>query len=267
MKTMHLLLCFCMLFPTYAQKCIKIPTGYQRLIFHDEFNGEGLPDKTKWSYEEGHKRNREMQYYMSERLENSYVKDGCLHLVCRNDSLIINNKTESVTSASLHTRHTFNFKYGRVEMRAKLPWCLGTWPAIWLMPVSSVYGQWPKSGEIDIMEHVGYEPEKIHYAAHTHDTKTSKTGIGSNVFCPTACSDFHVYALEWHEDRLEWYLDGHKRYVTKRPKDAIWTSWPFDQEFYLILNLAFGGGWGGLKGVATEELPQEYIIDYVRIFQ
>lgn len=245
---------------------LKIPKGYSKIVFQDEFNGQGLPDSLKWDYEVGYVRNREMQYYTPNSLDHSYISKGCLHLVARPDSIRRDGRQCKVTSASIHTKRTFNYKYGRVEVRAKLPVSLGTWPAIWMMPAKSTYGAWPKSGEIDIMEHVGYEPEKVHYAAHTFHSKTTKQGIGSNIFTPDV-TEFHVYAFEWHEDRLEWYFDGRKRYVYTIPDQATWEQWPFDQPYYLILNLAFGGGWGGIKGVDLDLLPQQYVIDYIRVFQ
>lgn len=254
--------------PATESGTISIPKGYTKLVFHDEFNGNGLPDDSNWGYEEGYLRNSEKQYYASKRLANSYQKDGYLYLIALNDSAEIAGKMHPITSASIHSKKTFNWKYGKVEVRTKLPMCLGTWPAIWMMPVKGVYGGWPKSGEIDIMEHVGYEPEKINYAIHTEAyNHMKKNGLGSNAFCPTCYTDFHVYGLEWHEDRVEWYLDGRKRFVINKPKNATWESWPLDQPFYLILNLAFGGGWGGTKGIDMDGLPQEYVIDYVRIFQ
>lgn len=256
---------------SYAQsseKNIPIPKGNTKLAFQDEFNGKGLPDKEKWDFEKGYIRNSEKQFYAGDRKENVYLKDGYLHLVARNDSAVIDGKARPITSASIHTKNTFAFKYGKIEIRAKLPFCLGTWPAIWLMPTENKYGWWPKSGEIDIMEHVGYDPEKINYAIHTESNNHKKqNGKGSNAFCPTCYTEFHTYGLEWHEDRIEWFLDGKKRFVVTRSENATWEAWPFDQNFYLILNLAFGGGWGGTKGIDPQCLPQEYIIDYVRIFQ
>lgn len=262
------LLCAAAFTALFAQAADKPSGKYTRLVFHDEFNGKGLPDTTKWDFEYGRLRNGEKQFYTADRIENAYRKGGCLHLVVRNDSALIDGEVRPITSASIHTKKTFAMKYGKVEVRAKLPLCLGTWPAIWMMPVQNVYGYWPKSGEIDIMEHVGYDPEKVNYAIHTEaHNHMKKNGKGHNAFCHTCCSEFHVYGLEWYEDRLEWYLDGRKRFVVTRPENATWESWPFDQEFYLILNLAFGGGWGGTKGIDTDLLPQEYIIDYIRVYQ
>lgn len=240
---------------------------YNKLVFADEFDQGSRPDTSKWSYETGYKRNHELQYY-TDRAENAYLSDGCLHIVARADSAEVDGERRPVTSASLLTKGKFDFTYGRVEMRAKLPVALGTWPALWLMPVERAErGGWPGCGEIDIMENVGYEPERINYAIHTlNRNHMKKNGLGFHAFCADP-EEFHVYALEWHPDRIEWYLDGRKRYVVKRPDGATWEDWPFDRPFYLIVNSAFGGGWGGTMGVAPEELPRDYVIDYIRIYQ
>ena len=135
-----------------------------KLVFEDHFDGEGLPDSTRWNYEEGYVRNGELQYYTVARPENCYQKDGCLHIVCRNDSARIEqglfgkawatpvdttrcDSVAPVTSASITTRGLGEWKYGRVEVRAKLPDCRGSWPAIWMMPARDTYGKWPRSGE------------------------------------------------------------------------------------------------------------------------
>lgn len=248
-------------------KKIEIPNGYSKLVFHDEFNGEGLPDESKWSYEKGYLRNGEMQYYTVGRKENCFQKNGFLNIVALNDSAEIDGKVRPVTSTSITTKDKQTWTYCRVEMRAKLPMCLGTWPAVWMMPNADKYGEWPKSGEIDIMEYVGYQPGDVHYAIHSekynHKINTQKR---ETVACPTCYTDYHVYALEWHPDRLEWYLDGEKKFTVVNDEDT-WDAWPFNQPFYLILNFAFGGGWGGYKGVDLSALPQAYQIDYVRVFQ
>lgn len=246
---------------------IIIPEGYGRLVFQDEFNCSGMPDTTKWGYEKGYLRNGEKQYYTVGRRENCYVEDGRLHIVARNDSAMVDGDVRPVTSTSLFTKGKHFWKYCYVEVRAKLPSCRGTWPAIWMMPEKSVYGRWPKSGEIDIMEHVGYAPEHVHYAAHSEKYNHVK-GIQKNthVDCGDAADRFHVYGLEWTEDEMTWILDGKRMFTVARDEDG-WEAWPFDQEFYLILNLAFGGGWGGQQGIDLTKLPQVYEIDYVRVFQ
>ena len=240
---------------------------YIQLVWQDEFEGIGLPDSTKWGYEKGYVRNQEMQFYTFERLENAARRDGLLIITCRNDSAMIDGEIRPVTSASLITRGKGDWKYGRIEVRAKLPSCLGTWPAIWMMPTTRVYGGWPKSGEIDMMEHVGYEPDKIFFNLHTEKYNHTKgTGRGTSVDCPNPDKEFHVYAVEWFEDHIDWFLDD-KKVFSIQDDQTGWESWPLDQPFYLILNFAFGGAWGGQHGVDLSALPQEYQIDYVRVFQ
>ncbi|MBB4035361.1 beta-glucanase (GH16 family) [Dysgonomonas hofstadii] len=246
---------------------VAIPQGYSKIVFQDEFNDKGLVDAAKWGYEEGYLRNGEKQYYTKGRLENCRVENGVLYITALNDSALIDGAIRPVTSASITTKGKAEWKYCRIDVRAKLPVCLGTWPAIWMMPAESSYGRWPDSGEIDIMEHVGYEPESVHYAIHMKSNNHMKgNGFTSKVFSPTP-NDFHIYSIEWHEDRLEWYLDGRKRFVINKPTESNWENWPYDQPFYLILNFAFGGGWGGQKGIDMEGMPLEYVIDYVRVFQ
>lgn len=248
---------------------IPVPAGYTRLIFHDEFDGSGLPNPAIWSYEEGYARNGELQYYTKERTDNVEVVDGVLHIRCLNDRNYpdpVKGGMCEYTSGSITTQNTVKFTYGRVDVRAKLSDVKGTWPAIWLMPNDSFYGPWPRSGEIDIMEQVGYNPYVIYFTAHTSQQNGENNKHHYNMRVPTCCSDFHVYSLEWTENKLTWLVDN-KRGFTVVKSSPIWTGWPFDKDFYLILNLAWGGGWGGREGVDPERLPTEYLIDYVRIFQ
>ena len=250
-----------------AEDKVVIPSGYERMVFCDEFDTGSMPDTTKWVYEKGYLRNGEMQYYTVGRKDNCYIEDGKLHLTARNDSATIDGKVRPVTSTSLVTHGKHSWKYCYVEVRAKLPASLGTWPAIWMMPENSVYGSWPRSGEIDIMEHVGYNPRNIHYSIHSykynHVKNTQKTHW---VVRNDAAGEYHTFAFEWKENRMSWILDGQVQYTVVKDEDG-WEAWPFDQNFYLILNLAFGGGWGGQQGVNLNSLPQHYVIDYVRIFQ
>lgn len=268
-------------------KLISIPFGYSKLVFQDEFNGTGLPDAAKWNFEEGYVRGAEMQYYTVGRKENCYQKDGYLHLVCENEPVLIKNAkvnkqwasggweerrkdtTISVKSASITTRGLKFWKYCRVDVRAKLPMCKGTWPAIWMMPQVDKYGYWPRSGEMDIMEHVGYDPNLLHYTLHCHDhnSGTWPNPYNKSVTCKTSYTEFHIYGFEWTEDKISWYLDGKLKFSLSRPEDFTIANWPYCEEFYLILNQAFGGSWGGREGVDLNGLPQDYQIDYVRVYQ
>ncbi len=243
---------------------VVIPEGCSKMVFSDEFNVPGSPDSTRWFFETGYVRNGEMQYYTDGA--NARCEDGLLIIEARNDSVVIDGNVCPVTSASLQSRHAW--RYGYVEVRAKIPSFRGSWPAIWMMPQASVYGNWPRSGEIDIMEHVGYAPQNIHFAAHSQRYNHMR-GVQRNHVeeAPEAVGSFHTYALRWTPERLTWIYDGRECFSLDREKNADWTSWPFDSDFYLLLNLAVGGGWGGQEGVDLTALPQRYEIDYVRIFQ
>ena len=246
---------------------ITIPEGCSRLVFSDEFDSPGAPDTTKWTWEEGYVRNGEMQYYTHGA--NAWCDDDS-HLIieARADSADIGGQICPVTSASITTKNRGAWKYCYVEVRAKLPSFRGSWPAIWMMPEDDIYGDWPRSGEIDILEHVGYAPENIHFAAHS-ERYNHMRGIQKNCVCPAedCVGEFHTYGLRHTPDRMTWYYDGVEQFSLEKEKDADWTSWPFDNEFYLILNLAVGGGWGGNQGVDLAGMPARYEIDYVRIFQ
>jgi beta-glucanase (GH16 family) len=251
-----------------TQNATPVPQGYSRLVFQDEFTGENLPDSTKWGYETGYVRNGEMQYYANARIENSYQKDGILYINCLNDSVGIDGEMRPVSSASLTTKGKGDWKYGRIEVRAKLPEGSGTWPAIWMMPTDNVYGDWPKSGEIDILEHLGNEPSMFYHTIHT-DKYNYSYGEGAKGAArqhPAATSEWHVFALEWREDCLEWYCDDRLQFQVVKTEDT-WQTWPFSERFYLILNFAFAGGWGGQKGYDIRTLPLSFQIDYVRVFQ
>ena len=240
---------------------------FTNLVWQDEFNGFGLPDTSKWNYERGYVRNRELQYYTVGRLENAEQRDGNLVITARNDSAMINDEIRPITSASLTSRGKSEWKYGRIEVRAKLPMWLGTWPAIWMLPSTRIYGGWPRGGEIDIMEHVGFDPHTIYFNLHTEKYNHTKgTGRGTSVSSPNPDQAFHVYAVEWFEDHIDWFLDDKKVFSIQNENEG-WESWPLDQPFYLIINFAFGGAWGGEKGVDMDGFPLEYFIDYVRIFQ
>ncbi len=253
---------------------IEFPEGYSKLVFHDEFNGTGLPDKSKWGYEEGFVRNHEMQYYTVERVENVFQEDGVLHIRCIDaDTLrdengeILNKHIEEdtgkdyyITSGSITTKNKYDWTYCRVEARLKVPQSSGTWPALWMMPSESVYGYWPRSGEIDIMEYIGNDIDRFYCATHFYNGDKGNNRQVDDI------NDWHIIAFEWHEDRMEFFCDGRMFYRILNP-NTNWGDWPFDQPFYLILNFAFGGGWGGQKGFDNTALPLDYLVDYVRVFQ
>lgn len=240
---------------------------FKKLVWSDEFNYNGLPDGRKWNYEKGYVRNNELQYYTVQRKENAVAQNGYLTITAKNDSLKVADTICPITSASITTLGIKDFTYGRYEVRAKIPSSLGTWPAVWMLGSNIKTVGWPACGEIDILEHVGYMPDTVHFNVHTgkynHINKNNK---GVKVAYSQPYNDFHVYAIEWFKDRIDWYMDDKKVFTYNKEGDEV-GEWPFNEPQYLILNLAFGGGWGGTKGVDTSSLPQSLQVDYVRIFQ
>lgn len=236
------------------------------LVWADEFEYEGYPDPEKWSYDLGGHGwgNNELQYYTD---ENAYVSDGFLTITAKKESI---NKLE-YTSSRLITKNKGDWLYGRIEVKAKLPEGRGTWPAIWMLPTDWSYGSWPRSGEIDIMEHVGYAMGEIHGTVHTGAYNHIKgTQLGKSVVREDASDEFHVYAIEWFPDKIKFFIDE-KLFFVYKPYNLVncptEEEWPFDQRFHLLLNIAVGGNWGGAKGVDETIFPQEMVVDYVRVYQ
>jgi beta-glucanase (GH16 family) len=240
----------------------EAPSGWT-LVFADEFDGAGAPDPAKWGYELGYIRNKEAQFYTS-RTGNVRVEGGNLVIEARKEA----HEGFAYTSASLNTRGRFEFLYGRVEVRAKLPAGRGAWPAIWTLGTNRGEVRWPACGEIDIMENVGFDPLRIHASVHTaaynHVAGTQKTSIVTLPASPS--DDFHVYAMEWRPERIDVFMDG-KQYFTFANEGTGNDAWPFDKPQYLLINLAIGGMWGGQKGIDDGSFPQRYLVDYVRIYR
>ena len=242
------------------------------LVWSDEFDYEGQPDETKWGYDVGGHGwgNNELQYYTDSG--NASVSNGKLIIEAfKEDYPSIENRTNTWTSARLVTRNKGDWKWGRIEVRAMVPTGRGTWPAIWMLPTNWQYGQWPNSGEIDIMEHVGYDVNRIHGSIHTeaynHIIRTQK---GGSKTVPTATTEFHVYAIEWLPDQIRFLIDD-VVYYTYNPFNFVAEPrnrhWPFDREFHLLLNIAIGGDWGGAQGIDPTLEYAKMEIDYVRVYQ
>ncbi len=234
-----------------------------KLVWAEEFERPGPPDPSVWTHEVGYLRNGEKQFYTKDRPENARVEDGKLIIEARRD----NWEGAPITSASLKTRGKKPFLHGRIEVRAKIPTGLGTWSAIWTLGENVKEAGWPACGEIDILENVGFDPLKIHANIHcgTYNHK-KKTGKGSSITAAAPWENFHIYAIEWHEDRIEFFFDDSRYFVYRKESDDP-SVWPFSMPQYLILNLAIGGGWGGMKGVDENLLPHRFEIDYVRHYQ
>ncbi|MDR1454212.1 MAG: family 16 glycosylhydrolase [Tannerella sp.] len=229
------------------------------LVWADEFDYEGLPDKSKWNYEEGFVRNREPQYYTKERSENAHVTDGNLIIAALKEDF----KGGKYTSASIHTKGKFEFRKGRVEVRAKLPSGHGVWPAIWTLGANIDKVDWPVCGEIDIMEYWGHNPNSIHANVHTGGYNHTKgKGRGGNIIFKEPWNDFHIFAVEWYDDRLDFYFDDALYYSCRRKGEGQ-DEWPFDAPQYLLINLALTGGQPGIDDTV---FPAKYLIDYVRIY-
>jgi beta-glucanase (GH16 family) len=236
-----------------------------KLVWSDEFNYSGLPDSAKWKYDVGGHGwgNNELQYYTGKRIENAYVKDGLLVIDARREDY----EGKNYTSARLLSKE--GWTYGKFEVSARLPEGRGTWPAVWMLPDEWNLGNggWPDNGEIDIMEHVGFNPNFIHGSVHCRayywraGTQKTDTVKLDDVF-----NTFHVYALEWNADSMSISVDGNKYFTFVNEKDG-WEKWPFDKDFHFVLNVAVGGDWGGTKGVDESIWPQQMKIDYVRVYK
>ena len=244
--------------------------SFKKLVWSDEFNYTGLPDSSKWGYDEGNGcpencgwGNNELQFYTNNRLQNARVENGKLIIEARKE----NFSGAPYTSSRLISKNKGDWKYGRLEISAKIPAGKGMWPAIWMLPTSWDYGKWPHSGEIDIMENVGYWPDSVFGTIHTgayngmkgtQKTKGVKRGDLSKVF--------HVYAVEWTAETISFFIDNKKYHVFTNEHTGS-EAWPFDKTFHLLMNIAVGGNWGGKFGVDDRIFPQKLEIDYVRVYQ
>lgn len=233
------------------------------LVWADEFAYTGLPDSTKWAYDIGYIANNEKQYYTESRLENARVEDGNLIIEARKETW----EDFEYTSARLVTRDRDSWTYGRFEIRAKVPTGEGTWPAIWMLGENISEVGWPACGEIDIMEYVGFDPHMVHGNVHTTDyNHRIGTNKGDSIELEEPWNQFRVYAIEWYEDRIDFFVDD-INYFTFQKESIDDEVWPFDKPHYLLLNLAIGGDWGGREGIDDSLFPHQMIVDYVHVYQ
>lgn len=232
------------------------------LAWSDEFSAPGRPDPTKWTYEHGRVRNGEAQFY-TDRPDNVRVADGRLIITARKESW----QGATCTSASVTSQGRFSFTYGKVEISAKVPAGRGTWPALWTLGDAITTVNWPACGEIDLMEYVGMNPERLYFTVHTKTFNHTKgTQRGHNVAQTRPWEDFHRYGLVWTPERLEWFFDGTPVFAFANDGQGP-DHWPFTAPQYLLMNLAIGGAWGGQKGVDDALFPAEFRVDYVRVWR
>src|SRR5438552_6426960 len=249
-----------------AADAADAPPGWG-LVWSDEFNGHAL-DTSKWEFEVNARGggNNELQYYVT---NNVHVRDGFLSIEAHREHYQGTEGTRDYTSSRIRTRFKGDWMHGRFDIRAKLPKGKGIWPAIWMMPTDECYGDGPKSGEIDIMELLGHEPDKEYGTLHYGDPAKGHASKGASYTLTqgTFSDDFHVFRLDWELGTMRWYVDDHL-YQTQ-------TNWhtrtkafpaPFDQRFHLILNLAVGGNWPGNPD-STTVFPQTMAVDYVKVYR
>ena len=240
------------------------------LVWSDEFEGEGLADSTKWTYNVGNWGwgNNELQYYTSKTEKNARLENGYLIIEAYK-----NEFDKYWTSARLTTQGKVSFKYGKIEFRAKVPHGRGTWSAGWLL--GDAYRDelsWPYCGEIDVLECVGYEIDDAlgtglnHATCHTRAYYFKQGNqIGSEIEVDSMHTKFHTFAVEWTPTEIKGFLDGTEYYVYDKNADEL--EWPFNTPQNIIVNLAIGGGWGGAKGVDSIYTAHQYVLDYVRVYE
>lgn len=273
-----------------------------QLVWTDDFDYEGIPDPKKWTFETGNFQwpNKELQAY-TDRPDNIFVKDGKLTI----RSLKQQDGEREYTSAKINTKEKACWQYGYFEIRAKFPFGIGSWPAIWMMPYQKKRilpkgiplrpdghpdfqnftkehwdifpkmpekNRWPNCGEIDIVEHIGRRPDMLLFSLHSgmfnHRTDTPNPFSNAKEYEKDFLNDFHNYSMEWTPDYFEFFVDGISQYKYERPDvptEQMYDAWPFDKPFYLILNTAVGGGLGG--PVDDNHLPYKFEIEYVHVYQ
>jgi beta-glucanase (GH16 family) len=242
---------------------LPVATTYQ-LVWSDEFDNDGLPDTTKWGYDIGGGGwgNNELEYYTKLKSENARIEKGNLIIEARKESVGGRN----YTSARLLTKNKAQWTYGKFEIKAKIPTGRGMWPAIWMLSAKDPL-QWPDDGELDIMEEVGFDQNVIHGTVHN---KAFNGGNGKQKggakLVPDADKAFHVYSMEWSEREVNFSIDS-VSYYSYFNRGLGFDGWPYYKDFFMILNVAVGGNWGGIQGFDDSIFPQQMIVDYVRVYQ
>lgn len=248
---------------TVTEETVNVPKEY-KLIWSDEFDGDDV-DENNWSFEiwDAGKVNNEWQKYVKD--PNNYkVENGMLYITVTRTG---DHQLGGYSSTRLSSKNKKEFKYGRIEFRAKMPGGTGTWPALWMLGANQDEVGWPKCGEIDIMEYVGYQENKSHNNVHTQ-YQYGNTDFHRTINLDSAEEEFHTYGMIWTKDQIKFYIDSPTNVTgIYAPANKTADNWPFSQSFYMIMNFAVGGAWGGIEGVDKEIWPQTMVVDYVRVYQ
>ena len=239
------------------------------IVWQDEFDKDSL-DLTKWSREIGGHGwgNNELQFY-TDSDSNSYVENGNLILKAQvvPQGIGSSKGLRYYSSARLRTYGKGDWKYGRIEVKAKVASGQGIWPAIWMLPTDWLFGGWPSSGEIDIMEHVGYDLGVVHGSVHTeaynHKINTQRSSARKIANVDT---EFHVYSIIWDKDKISFFIDDVQYFLFENDQQGNYKTWPFDQRFHLLINIAVGGDWPGNPDNSTN-FPRKMLVDYVRVYE
>ena len=239
------------------------------IVWQDEFDKDSL-DLTKWSREIGGHGwgNNELQFY-TDSDSNSYVENGNLILKAQvvPQGIGSSKGLRYYSSARLRTYGKGDWKYGRIEVKAKVASGQGIWPAIWMLPTDWLFGGWPSSGEIDIMEHVGYDLGVVHGSVHTeaynHKINTQRSSARKIANVDT---EFHVYSIIWDKDKISFFIDDVQYFLFENDQEGNYKTWPFDQRFHLLINIAVGGDWPGNPDNSTN-FPRKMLVDYVRVYE
>lgn len=257
---MKLFICLLFLFQVLFSSCSKSQTSNWKLIWQDEFSTNGKPDSTKWSFSGRGK--ADWKCYCTDDTATAYIKDGFLYLngILSKDA----SDTAKYKTGCIQTKGKFSFTYGKLEVRAKLSQGQGSWPAIWLLGQN---GSWPNNGEIDVMEHLNFDTI-FYQTMHSYYIDRLKHKDDPKYYTTASfkVNEFNIFGMEWFPDRIDLLINGQKTFSYPRIReDSTHTQWPFDKPFYIILDQALGGNWPG--PVNDNDLPQQMIVDWVRVYQ
>ncbi|HEY3781332.1 MAG TPA: glycoside hydrolase family 16 protein [Fimbriimonadaceae bacterium] len=241
---------------------LALSLGHGKLVFEQDFSKVKTLDPKVWIFNDGPVYNNEAEKYTNQAAGNAYISNGELVLEARKTG-------DAITSARLESRQSW--KYGYFEISAKVPEGRGTWPAFWMLSnhikeSGANFVKWPDCGEIDIMENVGYDPGKFHFSLHCEDFNWMKKQQRTETSSTDAPYGWHTFALDWRADHITFLMDGKPEYEVTKDNSAF-SAWPFDYPYFIILNLAVGGNWGGSKGIDPKMFPARYEIRYLRIYE